>query len=220
MKKFFVLVSLLLFGSAFAAAFYKGFKKLEKGDWSSYVFVSDDGKENRAYYVYGGKRKVDGKTVEVMELSGDMDGKRMVVQLWFDKKGEPVKYITRIGNGNLVCMTKPAIPEDYYRKFTPKEKTPEEFKPEKPDIRYGTYKLPDGREIPVAIFKTKNGETFVSGEVPFGIVKQVSGGKVVLYLTNFGTGKKLEIPFEEAKMCKPFTMPSFPGVITPPISIP
>ncbi|SNR61294.1 hypothetical protein [Desulfurobacterium atlanticum] len=220
MKKIFFPILLILFSSAFAFSSYTGFKKLKKGDWSSYILVSDDGRENRVNYVYGGERKVDGKAVRIMELSGNMDGKKIVIQLWFDKYGKPVKYITRMSNGQLVCMTQPAIPEEYYKQFTPKDKTPEEFKPEKPDIRYGTYKLSDGRKIPVAIFKTESGETYVSGKVPFGIVKQISKGKVVLYLTDFGVGKKLEIPFDKAKMCRPFTMPSFPGVITPPISIP
>ncbi|OMH41423.1 hypothetical protein BLW93_00640 [Desulfurobacterium indicum] len=95
----------------------------------------------------------------------------------------------------------------------PHTKTPEEFKPTKPKIRFGIYKTPTGKKVPVAIFKTKNGETWVSSNVPFGIVKQVENGKVTMFLEDFGAGKKTKIPLNEAKNCQPFNFQEVPGII-------
>ncbi|WP_456437585.1 hypothetical protein [Desulfurobacterium sp.] len=203
----------LVFGTKAIASTYTGFKPLKKGDWSKYTIISEDGKKTTLTYIYGGKEKVNGKTINIVEFSGRY-GKNMagIIQLWLDEKDQPVKTIMKTPDGQLICFAGgstmgPQVQEN------PHTKTPEKFKPTRPKIHFGTYKTPTGKKVPVAIFKTETGETWVSSNVPFGIVKQVENGRVTMYLKDFGTGRKTKIPLDEAKSCQPFNFPGFPGMM-------
>ncbi|WP_457568118.1 hypothetical protein [Desulfurobacterium sp.] len=193
------------------ASTYSGFKTLKKGDWSEYVLVQN-GKKGTLTYIYSGKTKINGRTISIVEFSGTYGNMRGTVQMWLDEKDQPVKTIIKTANGQLMCFRGssgmgPQTDEN------PHTKTPEEFKPTKPEIRFGTYKTPTGKVIPVAIFKTETGETWVSSTVPFGIVKQIENGKTTMYLRDFGTGKKPKISPDEAKNCQPPNFQGFPGMI-------
>ncbi|WP_027720009.1 MULTISPECIES: hypothetical protein [unclassified Desulfurobacterium] len=216
MKKIGYIISaflFLVFGTKAIASAYTGFKPLKKGDWSKYTIISEDGKKTTLTYIYGGKEKVNGKTINIVEFSGRY-GKNMagIIQLWLDEKDQPVKTIMKTPDGQLICFAGgstmgPQVQEN------PHTKTPEKFKPTRPKIHFGTYKTPTGKKVPVAIFKTETGETWVSSNVPFGIVKQVENGRVTMYLKDFGTGRKTKIPLDEAKSCQPFNFPGFPGMV-------
>jgi hypothetical protein len=74
---------------------------------------------------------------------------------------------------------------------------------DKPDLKYGTYTTPTGKTLAVAIYTTAQGESWVSSEVPFGIVKMISGGKTVMELQDYGTiGAKSLITDSEVENCQ------------------
>lgn len=203
---------LLISGMKAIASTYTGFKPLKKGDWSEYTIISEDGKRAALTYIYGGKEKINGKTINIVEFSGKYGNTAGIIQLWLDEKDQPVKTIMKTPDGQLICFAGSST-MGLQMQENPHTKTPEEFKPTKPKIRFGTYKTPTGKKVPVAIFKTKNGETWVSSNVPFGIVKQVENGKVTMFLEDFGTGRKTKIPLNEAKNCQPFNFQGFPGMV-------
>ncbi|WP_456397504.1 hypothetical protein [Desulfurobacterium sp.] len=202
----------LISGMKAIASTYTGFKPLKKGDWSKYTIISEDRKRTTLTYIYGGKEKINGKTINTVEFSGKHGNTTGIIQLWLDEKDQPVKTIIKTSNGQLICFTGSSMVDPQMQE-NPHTKTPDEFKPTKPKVRFGTYKTPTGKKISIAIFKTKDGEIWVSSDVPFGIVKQVENGKVTMFLEDFGKGRKLKIPINEAKECQPLNFQKFPGIV-------
>ncbi|OMH40838.1 hypothetical protein [Desulfurobacterium indicum] len=72
---------LLIFGMKAIASTYTGFKPLKKGDWSKYTIISEDGKRTTLTYIYGGKEKINRKTINIIEFSGKYGNIAGVIQL-------------------------------------------------------------------------------------------------------------------------------------------
>ncbi|RLF43241.1 MAG: hypothetical protein DRN18_00585 [Thermoplasmata archaeon] len=128
--------------------------------------------------------------------------------MWIDKDtGEKVKYVIKV-NGQVYCIepTSPSIDTE-----PPKTETPDEYKPENTNFELGTYTVPgNGKTITVAIFRgAGKAETWVSSEVPFGLVKMINEkGEETMHLEDFGlSGAHRDITAEERDNCTPLPSP-------------
>ncbi|MRJ02674.1 MAG: hypothetical protein GXO19_03740 [Epsilonproteobacteria bacterium] len=199
---------LLCFAFLLSFAGYSGFMEPKPGAWAKYKVLM--GKEEGVTTVkYLGESEYKGKKVNVVEIETLIEGLPIVTQQWSAVDDESIvkKVITKTPQGTI-CMS-----EEMYRSMGSDEgpdfhlKTPKEYSPKKP-VKQGTYTLPNGKKVEVAIFKDGEREVWVSSQVPFGIVKVVEDGKVVMELIDFGLeGAKAKIPLKEAATCTPTLLP-------------
>ncbi|WP_456383455.1 hypothetical protein [Hydrogenimonas sp.] len=203
LKSAFLALALTLFVSHAFAAKYNGFKELKKGEWA--ILSMDLGNEGKMKekLVYIGEATMDGTRAYGVEIEVNLpQAGTMISQFWTNlKTDEELKYVMKHGD-KLMCMSA-SMPGMTEKDAKPMTKTPEEFSPEKPILRFDTYTTPTGKKVHVAVFKTDDGEMWVSSETPFGAVKMIKNGKTVLYLEDFGTRARPKIPLSEALSCKP-----------------
>ena len=199
---------------------YTGFMKLNPGAWSEVVMSGgNSGKEVHRKVVYAGEAKINGKDAQGIEFEIAQGPNNMIAQIWLEKGNyKPVRYVAKM-QGQVFCVD-PSLLESYFtREGRPSLETPEEYKPTKPDISYGTYTTPTGKTVNVAKFKSEEGgEVWVSSEVPFGFVKTIdSQGNEALYLYDFGlSGGKIQITPSEAENCTPLpSIPNLPNIPLP-----
>ncbi len=206
-KSLVILLFLVLFANA---SVYTGFMKLKPGSWALYESKSSDGQEVTIKLKFLGTTLYKGKKVNIVESESQVGKTKIVTQQWsaVDNDSMIEKIITKMPQG-VMCMEEEMINTMRGNKVPNYHtKTPKKFSPKRPDIRYGTYTLPNGKKLRVAIFKTKDGEVWVSSEVPFGIVKVVHNGKTVMKLLDFAlAGAKPAISLKEAKTCAPLQLP-------------
>ena len=84
----------------------------------------------------------------------------------------------------------------------PETETPSEYSPDLA-TSYGTYRVPgNGQTVDVAKFTSEGVETWVSSEVPFGMVKVIDSGTETMSLVNFGlSGAARDISKAEMENC-------------------
>jgi hypothetical protein len=174
---------------------YTGFMAPAAGQWAEYVYTN--GEESHLKMEYIGQDTVDGKTCTGFEmtLSGEEE---TIMQIWTeDATGQAVKYVVKMG-GQVICMDVSQSPYE-----PPETETPGEYEPDLPDITYGTYTTPTGKTVNVAKFAIDGGETWVSSQVPFGMVKVVDASEeTTMYLYDFGTtGAQRDISKTEMENC-------------------
>jgi hypothetical protein len=174
---------------------YTGFIAPAEGQWAEYV-ISTDGEESHQKMEYIGQDTVDGKTCTGFEMT--MSGQEeTIMQIWTETAtGQAVKYVVKTGE-YVICMNVGASPEP------PETETPSEYDPNLPNITYDTYTTPTGKTVNVAKFATDGGETWVSSQVPFGMVKIINdSGETTMYLYDFGmTGAQRDISKTEMENC-------------------
>jgi hypothetical protein len=184
---------------------YQGFPEMKGGEWAEYTAL-DDGKIR---YEYIGMDNISGHQCYLIEFEVEVFGEKVISQIWVDKETtETILYVTKQA-GMVLKMDVTAIPTESndVAEGTSGE-TPEEYSPGK-EKSVETYKTPTGKEIKAAVFTENSDETWVSEEVPFGLVKVVSGGKVVLELFDFSfSGAKRDISKQEAETAT--SLPQFP----------
>lgn len=174
---------------------YTGFMAPAAGQWTEYVYTN--GEESHLKMEYIGQDTVDGKTCTGFEMtvSGEEE---TIMQIWTeDATGQAVKYVVKMG-GQVICMDVSQSPYE-----PPETETPGEYEPDLPDITYGTYTTPTGKTVNVAKFAIDGGETWVSSQVPFGMVKVVDASEeTTMYLYDFGTtGAQRDISKTEMESC-------------------
>jgi len=174
---------------------YTGFMAPAAGQWAEYVYTN--GEESHLKMEYIGQDTVDGKTCTGFEMtvSGEEE---TIMQIWTeDATGQAVKYVVKMG-GQVICMDVSQSPYE-----PPETETPGEYEPDLPDITYGTYTTPTGKTVNVAKFAIDGGETWVSSQVPFGMVKVVDASEeTTMYLYDFGTtGAQRDISKTEMENC-------------------
>ncbi len=206
MKKL-ILIALL----AVVSFAYTGFMQPKAGAWAKYEVYGDDGEKFTMTTKFLGRTKYKGLDVNVVEIESSMpNGFVSVVQYWSAVGNDKMvkKIISKTPQG-IMCMSEEMVgmmgggDEAQYHTTTPKE-----FSPKMPNIKFGTYKLPNGKKIKVAIFKEGKSEAWVSSKVPFGMVLVKDNGKVVMRLIDYGLkGAKAKIPLKEAKNCAPMSLP-------------
>ena len=180
---------------------YTGFLTPASGQWAEYV-SSGDGEEYHQRMEWIGEDTVGGKTCTGFEMTmRDTEEGEIIVQMWLDAANQqPVKYVMKMG-GEVYCME---VSQSTYE--PPESGT--QYNPDLPDIEYGTYTTPTGKPVNVAKFTIGGGETWVSSEVPFGIVKVIVSGTEQMELYDFGLiGAERSITKAEMDSCTSF--PSF-----------
>jgi len=175
---------------------YTGFMATAAGQWAEYV-MSGNGEESHLKMEYIGQDTVDGKTCTGFEMT--MSGEEEIIaQIWTETAtGQAVKYVVK-QEEEVICMDVSHSPYE-----PPETETPGAYEPNLPDITYGTYTTPTGKTVNVAIFAIGGGETWVSSQVPFGMVKVVDASEeTTMYLYDFGTtGAQRDISKAEMEDC-------------------
>ena len=175
---------------------YTGFMAPAAGQWAEYV-TSTEGEESHYKMEFIGQDTVDGKTCTGFEMT--MSGEEeTIMQIWTEvATSQVVKYVVKTGD-QVICMNVGESPEP------PETETPGTYEPNLPDISYGTYTTPTGKTVNVAKFTIGGGETWVSSQVPFGMVKVVNASEeTTMYLYDFGTtGAQRDISKAEMENCQ------------------
>lgn len=201
------LVALFMLGTV-AEADYHGFKKPKKGEWIDMV-INNSRMQLHQKILFLGNTTMNKKTVYGIEMK--TQPMQIIMQSWAQKKeegGAMVKAVMRMG-GQLICISgdDPSMQEKMGK--IPDINTPETFDPRKhKPTRYTTYTTPTGKKVSIAIYKTDGkGETWVSSEVPFGIVKMTdNNGQLIAHLHDFGNDGKPVIAIQQAKECQPMNL--------------
>jgi hypothetical protein len=173
---------------------YTGYMAPAAGQWADYVYTN--GEESHQKMEYIGQDTVDGKTCTGFEMTMS-EQEEIIMQIWTETAtGQAVKYVVKMED-QVICMNINQSPEP------PEAETPSEYDPNLPDISYGTYTTPTGKTVNVAIFAIGGGETWVSSQVPFGMVKVIDdSGETTSYLYDFGmTGAQRDISKTEMENC-------------------
>lgn len=174
---------------------YTGFMAPAAGQWTEYVYTN--GEESHLKMEFIGQDTVDGKTCTGFEMT--MSGEEeIIMQIWTETAtGQAVKYVVKTGD-EVMCMDVSHSPYE-----PPETETPGTYEPNLPDITYGTYTTPTEKTVNVAKFAIGGGETWVSSQVPFGMVKVVDASEeTTMYLYDFGTtGAQRDISKAEMEDC-------------------
>ena len=174
---------------------YTGFMAPAAGQWAEYVISTE---ESHLKMEYIGQDTVDGKTCTGFEIT--MSGEEeTIAQIWTETAtGQAVKYVMKMG-AQVICID---VSQNPYE--PPETETPGAYEPNLPDITYGTYTTPTGKTVNVAKFAIGGGETWVSSQVPFGMVKVVDASEeTTRYLYDFGTtGAHRDISKAEMENCQ------------------
>jgi len=177
---------------------YTGFIAPAVGQWVEYV-ISTNGGESRQKMEYIGQDTVDGKTCTGFEVTMTIPGQgETIIEMWTDAATQQlVRYVIKIGD-QVMCMDVSQSPYE-----PPETETPGEYDPSLPNISYGTYTTPTGKTVNVAKFAVSGGESWVSSQVPFGMVKAIdASGKTTMSLYDFGTsGAHRDISKVEMENC-------------------
>ncbi|RKX99339.1 hypothetical protein DRP77_13485 [Candidatus Poribacteria bacterium] len=188
---------------------YKGFMELKGGEWAEYT-VSGDGMTFDQRVEFIGTDTWEGKECYVIEM--EMKGLvEMVYQVWVDKSThEQVMAVAK--QGDLVMrIDLSSLPKNAETFAESSTGTPSEYQPGG-EIRTETYQTPTGKTVEAVVFAKDNGEAWVSGEVPFGIVKIIADGQTVMELKDFGlSGAQRDITKEEAENAISIPMPGIGG---------
>ncbi|MCS7144397.1 MAG: hypothetical protein NZ879_05180 [Archaeoglobaceae archaeon] len=179
---------------------YTGFKTLQKGEWAQWRV--SNGEVVTLTYVFAGREKLNGKSSYGIEFSSEIQGKKAIVQVWFSEDGSSFKYVAKVPEG-IFCF-----PFIQVEGEMPSPSTPDEYSPEtivKGRYEFGKHTVA-GKTINVVKVFIEGNETWVSGEVPFGMVKVINQGKTVMELLDFGSGKTPEISFNEVLNCRQYPM--------------
>ena len=184
---------------------YSGFMEPSSGQWAEYVFHVAGKTMNQKMECIG-EEMVEGKLCLGFETTVDVSGMRSILQMWIDKSSQSsVKYVIKMNN-QVYCMDPTSVNQN-----PPDVETPDAYKPENMNYTIGEYTVPgNGQTIKVAIFHgAGESETWVSSEVPFGLVKIIDkDGNELMHLENFGlTGAKRDISAEERDNCTTLSFP-------------
>ena len=176
---------------------YTGFMAAGEGQWVDYV-VATNGEELHQLMENIGEDTVDGASCVGFEIT--LAGGDTIVQMWTDiVTGQLVKYVVKMED-QVIWMDIDQAPYE-----PPETETPGEYTPDLVES-YGTYTVPgNGETVDVAIFESGPGsEVWISGEVPFGMVKVISAGATTMSLYDFGTsGAVRDISKAEMENCMP-----------------
>ena len=183
---------------------YTGFMAATAGQWVDYVMAAA-GEESHQIWENIGEDTVDGVSCVGFEMTMAMPGEESIMQIWTDVATQQlVKYVVKAG-GVVMCMD---VSQFQYE--PPKTETPSEYAPDTPDISYETYTVPgNGQTVKVAKFTSEGVETWVSSEVPFGIVKVIAP-EMTMSLNNFGlSGAVRDISEKEMEDCLQSQIPGY-----------
>jgi len=168
---------------------YTGFLQLKGGEWATYTIPG----EGMTKYEYIGTDTYQGVKCSIFEFEAEYGGMKTISQIWIDVNTGNAKLYVMKQDGKVMKLEPQTIPTQ------PATETPSEYQPGK-QIGFETYTTPTGKEVKAAVFKDNNGEYWVSAQVPFGEVKSIYKGEVILELYDYGfSGAHRDISKEEAE---------------------
>lgn len=186
---------------------YQGFPDMKGGEWAEY----NTPELERIRYEYLGTDTIDDTECFVIEFEMEVRGENVISQIWIDKQNNTtVLYVTKQA-GLVVKMDTSQISEESMDIAEgASEETPDEYEVGA-ETYIETYETPTGKEVEAAVFKENSDEVWVSEEVPFGFVQQISEGNTVFALYDFSfSGAKRDISKEEVESASGF--PNFPNL--------
>lgn len=181
---------------------------MSAGSWAEYT-VSESGREIIKFL---GEDTWDGRASYIMETESVMNGDSTVTQIWIDKAtGEVVLFLIKMGDVVMKMDITASQDTD-----VPGEDEPWD-EPGAKELGTGPYTTPTGKTVNVTKYTLGTDEYWVSSEVPFGEVKDISDGEVYMELYDFGfSGAQRGISREEAENAESFginipDIPEIPG---------
>lgn len=186
---------------------YMGLASMKVGSWAEHVSPEGD----REKYEYLGEDTWEGKACFLMEIESSYDGEETISQIWIDKtNGEAVLFLIKMDE-SVMRMDISQVPD------VPGEETVEEDEGNVEKIGTDSYTTPTGKTVQATIYKATTtwgtDEYWVSGEVPFGDVKDISNGELLSSLYDFGdSGADRSISKQEAENAESFGFPFLPDV--------
>jgi len=189
---------------------YLGFPEMTGGEWAEYT-SSELGGEGTIRFEYIGTDTIDGRECFVTEFETEAMGQKTISQVWIDKEKKEITLYVVKAAGVVLKMDVSELPGSSTDVAEGASgETPGEYKPGT-QTSVETYTTPTGKNVSAAVFKTGANEEWVSGDVPFGIVKIVNNGNPIMELYDFSfSGATRDISKEEAENAT--SMPSIPGV--------
>lgn len=180
-----------------------GFSSMKAGDWSE--SRTPDGDRDIMKFV--GEDTWQGRSCIVLEFESYSAGESSVMQIWIDKTTfEAVVMIVEI-DGEYVRMDATAATDVPGTDEVWETPTTEKVGTEK-------YTTPTGKTVDATIYRTQTSfgvdEDWVSGEVPFDMVKSLTDGTLTSSLYDFGTGATRIISKQQAEAAEPFAIPNIP----------
>ncbi len=177
---------------------YKGFPDYKPGMWVVYSLFG--GAQVRLEVV--GKETFDEREALGFELSLPAGG--AITQAWFTSSGGLVKYAIK-REDQVTCILQLAQVNKAALPFVDVgwTGTPPEFEGEKEYEQIQT--TVKGTKVNAVKFSSAIGESWVSGEMPFGIVKEIRDGEVIREVYDYGfSGAERDISSEELRNCFEF----------------
>ena len=183
-----------------AEELFQGLAAMEAGSWAEHTDLED----NRYKIEYHGVDTYAGKDVFVMELDIGSGAEMIVSQVWIDEAtGESVLYVMKQG-AMLIKLDVTQVPEEVADLSESEE---DDSSDDTVKIGVETYTTPTGKSVEATVYQDSDGENWISGEIPFGMVKSISDGEVTSELYDFGSsGATRDISKEEAENAEPFSL--------------
>lgn len=184
---------------------------LKAGSWAEYTY--SDGYKSRMEFL--GDDTWQGRQCILLESeSTTSDIGYVVMQIWLDKTTMD-SVVTFMKEGNEVYRF-----DAYQTDDVPTEDDMPWEQSNTKKIGEDKYKTPTGKTVKVTKYQTTDSsgisESWVSDEVPFAQVKEISNGEVILSLYDFGTsGAVRSISKQEAENAKTFGFPEIGDVDEP-----
>jgi hypothetical protein len=174
---------------------YTGFMEWKAGMWTEMISIQSGEKVKQRMEIIE-----NSPTLSQLQIITEKDGIETVSQIWIDLEERVVsKFVTKTDD-EVLCLNIDSIPLAY----VPAD--PRAYPPDDPEISYGIYTTPTDKKVVVAKFERTTGDSWVSSEVPFGIVKVEVAHKTAEELYDFGTiGAKSRISDEEIEACTDLT---------------
>jgi len=177
-----------------------GFASMNAGSWAEYIL--QDGSHEK--YKYIGVDNYNGTDCYVLEFEMTSNGEKTITQMWLNKSSnKSVLYVTKMG-GIVIKMEIPQTQEIPSGSGTVPVGSVE--------LGNKKYTTPTGKTVDAIAYKVTTtageSESWISTQVPFGIVKELLNGESQLELYDFGTsGADRGISKQEAENAQSFGLP-------------
>ncbi len=195
-----------LIGPDGAEGLYMGLTSMGAGSWAEH----SDPSGSRYKMEYHGTDTYNGREAFVIEFEVDSDGVTMISQIWIEKAtGESVLYVMQ--QGELLIKLDVSQTPDVAEGVSDSEED-ESSTSEK--IGVETYTTPTGKSVEATVYRSNGDDTWISSEVPFGMVKSISNGEVTSELYDFGlSGAQRDISKEDAENAEEFSFPDLDDLL-------
>ena len=182
---------------------YLGLASVEPGSWAKHT--SSDTSSGMFTWKYFGTDTYSGRQCFVMEFETSSDGAAIVGQVWIDADTGDSSLLVIKQGGKVMKMDVSQTPE--VPGISGEEDTTQAQK-----VGTESYTTPTNKTVEATVYREGSDDQWVSGEVPFGMVKSIDDGKTVVELYDFGfSGAGREISKEEAENAESLSFPGIPG---------